>query len=186
MSNTNNNTRKKRVFATKQSVEVKFSDRGFAYAKMGNSDYVGIIPFYTDSSRPDLSQVPQGVPIYNITTGALEISDPENNIWIPISGGTISGGSINISGSVISGTAELLDTVWYDGITYVPNSSLKSDGIDVYIKNNLTVSGATILSSGVKPTNSSASGTVGEVRWENNFFYLCTPNGWRRVNLQYF
>ena len=60
-----------RSSSVKQSTLVRFSDRGYAYADLGLSKSTGIIPFYKESERPNLKDIPPGVPIFNTDTFCL-------------------------------------------------------------------------------------------------------------------
>lgn len=84
--------------------------------------------------------------------------------------------------------AQLNDTTRWDGLNYVPNSSLKADGVDVFVQNRLTISGSFVVSSGISapPVFSGSAGTTGEVRWDDDFLYLKTAVGWARLPLNYF
>lgn len=93
-------------------------------------------------------------------------------------------GSLGAGSSLPSG--QLNDTLRYDGSNYIPNSSLKADGTDVFVQNRLTVSGSAVLPSGVTPVTSGSIGTQGEFRWDNRFLYVKTALGWARTSLNYF
>lgn len=85
--------------------------------------------------------------------------------------------------TVVSGV--LNDTLRFDGLNYVPTSSVKSDGTDLYVQNKLTVSGSIVVPSGIAPVPSGV-GDIGEIRWDNNFLYIKTAAGWARTNLNYY
>lgn len=93
-------------------------------------------------------------------------------------------GSFGAGTSLPSGT--LHDTLRFDGSNYVPNSSLKADGNDVFVENELVVSGSVVLPSGITPVTSGSIGSEGEFRWSNQFLYVKTALGWARTNLNYF
>lgn len=84
------------------------------------------------------------------------------------------------TGSLPSGNIN--DTLRYDGTEWVSSSSLQNDGNDVYVQNQLSVSGTFVMGSGnVTPTGTlDPIGVVGEWHFENNYIYLKTPSGWRR------
>ncbi len=80
----------------------------------------------------------------------------------------------------------LNDTLRFDGVSWVANSSVKADGNNLDILNRLSVSGSIVLPSGSSPTYSGYVGDIGEFRWDNNFLYVHTELGWARINLSYF
>jgi len=93
---------------------------------------------------------------------------------------------VTLSG-VVPATAVTHDTLRYDGADWVANSQVVSDGPNFSIAGGLTVSGFTVLSSGVSPaTSGTVGGTSGEIRWNDNFLFLKTSLGWARVALGYF
>jgi len=93
---------------------------------------------------------------------------------------------VTLSG-VVPGTANTHDTLRYDGADWVANSQVISDGPNFNIAGGLTVSGFTVLSSGVSPvTSGTVGGASGEIRWNDNFLFLKTSLGWARVALGYF
>jgi len=72
----------------KQNSDVRFSDRGFAYAETGNREFIGYIPLISASEKLTFPEIPRqhGILIYNRTNGCLELSDPVNEEWICFSG----------------------------------------------------------------------------------------------------
>lgn len=61
-----------------------------------------VVPFYDNNNLPSLITTPQGVLVYNVDLDALQLSDPVNNTWITVSGGS---GNCNCYGDlVMSGT----------------------------------------------------------------------------------
>jgi hypothetical protein len=93
-------------------------------------------------------------------------------------------GKFGVGDSITPG--EIHDTLRFDGTQYVPNSTVKADGMNLGILNRLTVSGSIVVPSGTPPASSGVSGTIGEVRWDGNFLYLNTPVGWARTDLRYY
>lgn len=90
--------------------------------------------------------------------------------------GTFGGG-----GSLPSGT--LNDTLRYDGANWVPTNALQCDDTDVYVQNQLTVSGAIVVASGTAPSGTFDTGQEGEIRYDNNFLYLKTQGKWKKSDL---
>lgn len=78
------------------------------------------------------------------------------------------------------------DTLRYDGVSWVPTSAVQSDDTNLYIQNRLAVSGSLQVVSGTAPSGTNAVGDEGEIRWANNFLYVCTASGWKRSSLQSF
>lgn len=75
--------RPRRKSGVKQSTDVRYSDRGFAFAELSSTGKViGLVPSYLPSERPDLSDTPKGVLIHNKESNCLELSDPESNQWV--------------------------------------------------------------------------------------------------------
>jgi hypothetical protein len=128
-------TVKVRKSSVKQSTEVKYSDRGYAYADLGLSKTTGIIPFVTSLTRPNLKDTPTGVPIFNLDTYCLEISDPENNTWISICPGALSGNALSL-GIPTDGT-------YIDGALGLNPSGTISDAIDAINEYLLLLSSGT-------------------------------------------
>lgn len=79
-------------------------------------------------------------------------------------------------------TANLHDTLRYDGSNWVASSSLQNDDVDVYVQNQLSVSGTLVMASGgATPTGTlDPSGELGQWHYDANYIYLKTPGGWRR------
>jgi len=78
----------------RQSTEVRFSDRGYAYAQSSRSGEIsGLVNTFESSKRPLLSDIPRGILILNSTTSCLEVSDPGNDRWVSFcasgTGGTV-------------------------------------------------------------------------------------------------
>lgn len=78
------------------------------------------------------------------------------------------------------------DTLRYNGASWEPTSSLQISTSDVFVANNLTISGATIVSSGVTPSGSFAPGVDGEIRRGSNYIYYHTGGRWVRTAFQEF
>lgn len=93
--------------------------------------------------------------------------------------GAIGGGSSLAAGN-------LHDTLRFDGSNWVPTSAVQSDNTNLYIQNRLSISGSLQVVSGAAPATTSDPGDEGEIRWANNFLYVCTASGWRRSNMQAF
>lgn len=81
---------------------------------------------------------------------------------------------------------DLNDTLRFDGTSWVPTSSVKSDGVNFTIENRLSVSGSVCLPPGVSPVTSGSLGDISEFRWDEKFLYIRTPMGWARTNISYF
>lgn len=110
--------------SVKYSSDVRYSNRGYAYAELGNSAIIGLVPTFETHERPDLKDTPRGVLIYNKTNNCLEISDPENNAWISICTG---------SGTDCSGGCTLgypTDGTYEDGPVEINPSGSIADAID--------------------------------------------------------
>lgn len=106
----NNTKRAKKKSGVKASSDVRFSDRGYAYAELGSSrEIIGLISSFTTSERPSLADVPPGVLIHNLDTNCLELSDPENNQWIGFCLASQSGGLLGIptDGTFLDGALPL-------------------------------------------------------------------------------
>lgn len=85
MTQGDRNKRSGRSFDT----DVRFSSKGFTYANDGRSrNFTGTIPLIEEVDKKPFRDYPpyHGVLIYNRSTGCLELSDPENNVWICFSG----------------------------------------------------------------------------------------------------
>lgn len=77
------NRRPVRRGGPKQSTDVRYSDRGFAYAELSQTgEIIGLVPSYLPEERPSLKDSPKGIIIHNRLTECLEISDPDNDRWI--------------------------------------------------------------------------------------------------------
>jgi hypothetical protein len=195
-----------RKSAAQQNADVRISDRGgYAYGELGRSGKtVGIIPFGTTAFRDDdLNLVPRGTPFYNIEINALQISDPDNisstaeDGWVSVSGSGSVSGTPGSGSNVVPGLEH--ETLRWNGTEYVPSDALLNDGTDIFVGNDLTVSGsvsvlgpiistgAMILASGTTPTSTAdPAGTVGEVRWDDDYIYIKKASGWQRMSTAIF
>lgn len=90
-------------------------------------------------------------------------------------------GALGVGSEIPAG--ELHDTLRFNGTSWVPTSAVKSDGTDLNIANRLTVSGSIVIPSGIAPITPAASGTEGELRWDDNFLYLRNGASWKRINI---
>lgn len=114
-------TIKVRSSASQQNADVRYSDRGYAYAERGQSgDIQGIVNFGPTSIRPTLTQVPRGVFFYNTDTNCLELSDPENNQWICLQAGSGIAGLIGLPS----------DGSFDDGAVIISPSGTVADAVD--------------------------------------------------------
>jgi len=146
----NNTTRKKRKSSVKQTSDVKFSDRGFAYAQTGTSkESIGLIQEFPELDKPNLIDVPPGIVILNKDTLCLEVSDPANNRWLvyaPSGSATITGG---LGGAGIIGLPT--DGSYVDGAATINPSGSIADAVDSVNEFLSTISGITgsITGSGI-------------------------------------
>lgn len=171
----------KRTRSGHSHTDVKFDSKGFLYAEDGRSrNALGVIPLLEESEKLPLEDYPKlhGTLIYNRTKGGLELSDPESSAWITLSGGS-SSGEVTVSGSVD-------ETLRHNGTNFESSDALLNNGTDIYVKNNLIVSGSTTVASGIAPASSSDPGTDGEIRRDVNFLYIHTGGSWARSSLQRF
>ena len=139
-----------RKSSVKTATDVRFSDRGYAYAEFGNSKITGLINSFTSSDKPDLKDIPPGVVIYNTTEGRLELSDPSNDQWIPL--------CCSLSG--ISGILGLpSDGSYTDGPVLINPSGSIADAIDA-INEYLFGSGLIELASHLGTTDGNTNGVL--------------------------
>lgn len=119
--------RKNRKRGAKQSTDVRYSDRGFAYAELGSSDKItGVVPHYSNADRPQLPDTPPGVLIYNLDMGCLQLSDPDNDQWLNICGLPYNAGVVAGSGLLGYPT----DGTYTDGVLPLSPSGTVADAID--------------------------------------------------------
>jgi hypothetical protein len=128
-----------------------YSDRGYPYAELGNSEIIGTVPSYTAANRPNLKDIPNGVLIHNLDTGCLELSDSNNQLWI-----TVGCGSFVTSGSQLSlGTPT--DGTYTDGALPLNPSGTISDAIDE-INEYLLSTSVIVLASHLGTTDGNTNG----------------------------
>lgn len=113
-------TRKPKRGGVRQSTDVRYSNRGYAYADVNRTGEIfGLISFFTNTDRPPLTDIPGGIIIYNIESECFEISDPDNNRWISI----CSSGTGGILGLPTDGT-------YTDGPVDIDSTDTIADAID--------------------------------------------------------
>lgn len=104
-----------------QDTDVRYSARGYMYAKFGKTGkYQGIVSYFREFERPPLKHVPNGTLIVNIDTGFLEISQCDPSLgeprWLSFSGsrlpiGIPSDGSYSDGLVTLSGNTTIADAI---------------------------------------------------------------------------
>lgn len=113
-------SRSVRKHSTKQSVDVRYSDRGYAYAQLSRVGEVsGLVGSFTSADRPPLEDIPKGILIHNKDTDCLELSDPEGGRWIPFC-------SVSMGGVIGLPT----DGDFTDGAVIINPSGTVADAVD--------------------------------------------------------
>lgn len=132
----------KRRGSVKQSTDVRYLDRGYPIAEVGNSNYIGLTPSYTTTDRPDIKDTPANVLIYNTEKQMLEISCPEEGRWVEIccsgsiamlgypSDGTYSDGALplNPSGTIAEAIDEINEYLVGTGVITLASHLGTTDG----------------------------------------------------------
>jgi hypothetical protein len=105
-------TRKPKKGGVRQSTEVRFADRGYAFAKVSRTGEIfGLVHSFASDDRPPLSDLPKGIIIHNSNTDCLEMSDPDNNRWVTFCSSGV-GGSLGLptDGTYTDGPVDLQPT----------------------------------------------------------------------------
>ena len=111
--------------------------------------------------------------------------------------GYAEGAFVNVSGDTMTGFLTLNADPTASGHAatkqYVDAQIVASGGNYVHLTGNETISGTKtfaspiVLASGTEPTTISATGATGEVRWSDDYLYLCVAtDSWKRVALAQF
>jgi hypothetical protein len=119
---------------------------------------------------------------FDYKTGVLEFSGsnvPANRIYATVyqyigqfvSDALISGSTSSITSSYFSGSVATASN-----LNVVQTSSL-----NVVTANTASVVYFSLTNSGSAPTNSTDSGSPGEMRFDNNYVYIYTNNAWTRI-----
>ena len=93
--------------------------------------------------------------------------------------------AVNVGSAANDGTGDDLRTAFItvnDNFQFMSNTGFNAGGINV--TGSIAVTGNVNFANTYVPATAGASGTAGQLSWDNNYLYVCiATNTWKRANI---